>query len=66
MFLPKFLIGVFPLHSIGVAMKKITVKIDAEGFMTLPEELRKELGDYITLKKTPQGYLMLPAKTRGP
>ena len=39
-------------------VKKIKVNIDAEGKLTLPPEIRKELGDTLTLKKTPKGYLL--------
>ena len=39
-------------------MKKIKDKIDSEGRMYLPIEIRKELGDTITIKKTPKGYLL--------
>ena len=39
-------------------MKKIKLKIDSEGRLYLPTEIRKELGDTLTLKKTPEGYLL--------
>ncbi len=39
-------------------VKKIKVNIDSEGRLYLPTEVRKELGDTLTLKKTPEGYLL--------
>ncbi|XHH10172.1 MAG: hypothetical protein ACFCUE_05960 [Candidatus Bathyarchaeia archaeon] len=39
-------------------MGKLRVEIDAEGKLQLPEEARKELGDKVTLRKTPKGYLL--------
>lgn len=39
-------------------MKKIRVNLDSEGRLTLPKEIRKELGENLTLTKTPNGYLL--------
>ncbi len=39
-------------------VKKITIKKDSEGRFYLPAKIRKELGDTLTLKKTPEGYLL--------
>ena len=41
---------------------EIKVKIDAKGRMALPPAIRKELGCNPTLKKTSQGYLIIPSK----
>ena len=38
--------------------KKITIKKDTEGRFYLPAKIRKELGNTLTLKKTPKGYLL--------
>ena len=43
-------------------MKGITVKIDSKGRMLIPAEIRKEIGETFTLKKTPKGYLIIPGK----
>jgi hypothetical protein len=39
-------------------VKKTKVNIDAEGRLQLPPEIRKELGTNLTLKKTPEGYIL--------
>jgi len=39
-------------------MDKVTIKIDTDGNLTLPEEVLKELGNNLILKKTPKGYLL--------
>ena len=39
-------------------VKKIKVNLDAEGRLQLPPEIRKELGNNLTLKKTPEGYTL--------
>ncbi|MFB3889437.1 MAG: hypothetical protein ACE14S_08090 [Candidatus Bathyarchaeia archaeon] len=41
----------------------VRVKIDSEGRLQLPKKVRKQLGDTVVLKETPEGYLMLPEKT---
>ena len=43
-------------------MKEITVKIDSKGRMTVPPKIRKAIGNNPILKKTPQGYLIIPNK----
>jgi bifunctional DNA-binding transcriptional regulator/antitoxin component of YhaV-PrlF toxin-antitoxin module len=44
-------------------VKEIAVKIDSRGRMCIPAEIRKEIGDTFTLKKTPKGYLIIPGKS---
>jgi DNA-binding transcriptional regulator/RsmH inhibitor MraZ len=39
-------------------MKNIKVNIDDEGRLQLPSEIRKELGNNLTLKKTQEGYIL--------
>jgi AbrB family looped-hinge helix DNA binding protein len=39
-------------------MDKVKVKIDSKGRMHIPAKIRQELGDTITIKKTPEGYLL--------
>ncbi len=39
-------------------MLQLAVKIDSEGRIILPQQVQKELGNTITLKKTPKGYLL--------
>jgi AbrB family looped-hinge helix DNA binding protein len=38
----------------------ITLKVDSKGRICLPAEIREELGDMVVLKKTPEGYLIVP------
>ncbi len=42
--------------------KEITLKIDSKGRMCISAEIRKEIGETFTLKKTPKGYLIIPGK----
>jgi hypothetical protein len=39
-------------------MKQLAVKADSEGKILLPLQVQKELGNIMTLKKTPKGYLL--------
>ena len=41
---------------------KITVKIDSKGRICIPAEVRSELGDSVILKKTPEGFMLIPGK----
>jgi bifunctional DNA-binding transcriptional regulator/antitoxin component of YhaV-PrlF toxin-antitoxin module len=43
-------------------MKNITLKVDSEGRINLPAELREELGNIVTLKRTSKGYLIISNK----
>jgi bifunctional DNA-binding transcriptional regulator/antitoxin component of YhaV-PrlF toxin-antitoxin module len=42
--------------------EQVTVKIDSKGRMCIPVEMREEIGVTATLKKTPQGFLIIPGK----
>jgi len=42
--------------------EQVNLKIDSKGRMCIPAEIREEIGDIVTLKKTPQGYLIIPGK----
>ena len=43
-------------------VKEIIVKIDSEGRLCLPPAVRRQLGKHPTLKKTPEGYLIISSK----
>ena len=38
------------------------LKIDSKGRLCIPAEIREQIGEVATLKKTPEGYLIVPGK----
>ena len=44
------------------SVEQITIKVDSKGRICIPAEIRQEIGDTVTLKRTPQGFLLLPGK----
>jgi len=38
------------------------LKVDSKGRICLPPELREEVGDIVILKKTSEGYIIMPSK----
>ncbi len=38
------------------------VKVDSKGRICIPAEIREEIGDTATIKKTSEGYLIIPGK----
>ena len=42
------------------------VKVDSKGRICIPAEIREEIGDTATIKKTPEGYLLIPSKRQDP
>ena len=38
------------------------VKIDSKGRICIPVEIREQMGNFVTLKKIPEGFLLLPGK----
>jgi len=53
-------------HSIVVGNMEqlLTVKIDSKGRICIPAEIREVLGDTATIKKTPEGILLIPGKRK--
>ncbi len=50
-----------PLY-IGGKLEPVTLKIDSKGRLCIPSEIRDEIGEVATLKKTSEGYLLIPGK----
>ncbi|MGD6809758.1 MAG: MraZ N-terminal domain-containing protein [Candidatus Bathyarchaeia archaeon] len=42
--------------------EQVTLKIDSKGRICIPAEFREEIGDAAIMKKTPQGFLIVPGK----
>jgi len=42
--------------------EQITLKIDSKGRICIPAEIRQQIGNAATLKKTPKGFLITPGK----
>jgi len=40
----------------------VQLKIDSKGRLCIPAEIREQIGEVATLKKTPEGYLIVPGK----
>ncbi len=43
-------------------VEQINVKVDSKGRICIPAEIREEIGDTATIKRTPEGFLLLPGK----
>jgi len=40
----------------------VQLRVDSKGRICIPPELRKEIGDVVVLKETPEGLLLVPGK----
>lgn len=38
------------------------VKVDSKGRICIPAEIREEIGETVTIKKTSEDYLLIPGK----
>jgi DNA-binding transcriptional regulator/RsmH inhibitor MraZ len=47
---------------VGNVEAQVNLKIDSKGRMCIPAEIREQIGDTVTLKKTPKGFLIVPGK----
>ena len=40
---------------------EVRLKVDSKGRICIPLELREEVGDTVVLKKTPEGFMIIPS-----
>lgn len=45
-------------------MDEVQLKIDSKGRLCIPADIREQIGDTVTLKKTGEGFLIVPGKPR--
>jgi bifunctional DNA-binding transcriptional regulator/antitoxin component of YhaV-PrlF toxin-antitoxin module len=43
-------------------VKQVNVKVDSKGRICIPAEIREEIGDTATIKRIPEGFLLVPGK----
>jgi bifunctional DNA-binding transcriptional regulator/antitoxin component of YhaV-PrlF toxin-antitoxin module len=43
-------------------MDEIQVKVDSKGRLCIPADMREQIGDTAIIKKTSEGFLILPGK----
>jgi len=46
-------------------MSEVQLKIDSKGRLCIPPEIREQIGRVALLKKTPEGFLIVPTKSKG-
>jgi bifunctional DNA-binding transcriptional regulator/antitoxin component of YhaV-PrlF toxin-antitoxin module len=46
--------------------EQVNVTVDSKGRICIPAEIRQEIGDTATIKRAPQGFLLLPGKKEDP
>jgi AbrB family looped-hinge helix DNA binding protein len=44
-------------------VEKVQLKVDSKGRICIPAEIREQIGSEAVLKKTPEGYLIIPGKS---
>ncbi|HSQ48344.1 MAG TPA: hypothetical protein VLL96_01520 [Candidatus Deferrimicrobiaceae bacterium] len=47
-------------------VEQVNIKVDSKGRICIPAEIRQEIGNTATIKKTPQGFLLIPGKSEDP
>ena len=45
-------------------MSEVQLKIDSKGRLYIPPEIREQIGRFALLKKTPEGFLIVPSKSK--
>jgi len=45
-------------------LEQLTLKVDAKGRICIPADIREQIGNTATLRKTAEGYLLLPGKQK--
>jgi bifunctional DNA-binding transcriptional regulator/antitoxin component of YhaV-PrlF toxin-antitoxin module len=50
-----------PLY-IGGKLEQVHLKIDSKGRLCIPPEIREQIGDSAIIKKTSEGFLIVPGK----
>ena len=45
-------------------MEHVQLKIDSKGRICIPPEIREQIGDTAILKKTSEGFLIMPGQAR--
>jgi bifunctional DNA-binding transcriptional regulator/antitoxin component of YhaV-PrlF toxin-antitoxin module len=43
--------------------EEIHIKIDSKGRLCIPPQIREKIGQTVTIRKTPEGYLITPGKS---
>ncbi len=43
-------------------VEQVNVKVDSKGRICIPAEIRKEIGETATIKRVPEGFLLVPGK----
>jgi bifunctional DNA-binding transcriptional regulator/antitoxin component of YhaV-PrlF toxin-antitoxin module len=54
---------VFIPLNIGGKLEEIHLKIDSKGRICIPLDIREQIGDTAILKKTSEGFLIVPGKS---
>jgi DNA-binding transcriptional regulator/RsmH inhibitor MraZ len=54
---------IVPLYN-GGKLRETQLKIDSKGRLCIPREVREQIGDTATLKKTNEGFLIVPGQHR--
>jgi bifunctional DNA-binding transcriptional regulator/antitoxin component of YhaV-PrlF toxin-antitoxin module len=54
----------FVPHYSGGKLEETQLKIDSKGRLCIPPEIREQIGDTAILKKTDEGFLIMPGQPR--